>query len=95
MNRLCRQGVKAGVVNDARGAVEDKHLRQRGFWAYLDHKVVGSTLYNRAPLMLSKTPIEMHTAAPILGEHTREVLTGMLDYADAEVDQMIEKELLV
>ncbi len=95
MEKLCRHGVKAGVVNDARGAIEDKHLRQRQFWAYLDHPVVGSTLYNRAPFMMSKTPIEMNTAAPILGEHTRQVLTGMLDYSDTEVDDMIEKELLI
>jgi len=94
MEKLGAQGVKAGVVNDARGAVEDKHLRERDFWAYLDHKVVGNTLYNRAPMIFSKTPIEMHTAAPLLGEHTREVLTGMLGYTDAEVNQMIGDDLL-
>lgn len=94
MMQLCTQGVKAGVVNDARGAVEDKHLRVRDFWAYLDHKVVGSSLYNRAPMILSKTPIEMHAAAPLLGEHTREVLTGMLGYTDAEIDNMLEGDLL-
>jgi benzylsuccinate CoA-transferase BbsF subunit len=94
MELLCAQGVKAGVVNDARGAVEDKHLRERDYWAYLDHKVVGNTLYNRAPMIFSKTPIEMRTAAPLLGEHTREVLTGMLAYTDTEVDQMVEDDLL-
>ena len=95
MEELCGRGVKAGMVNDARGAVDDRHLRARNFWVYLDHPVVGSTLYNRAPIMMSKTPIEMKTAAPILGEHTRQVLTGMLEYSDAQVDEMIEKELLV
>ncbi len=95
MTHLCRHGVKAGIVNDARGAIEDKHLQHRGFWSYLDHPVVGSSLYNRAPMMLSKTPIEMHTAAPILGEHTRQVLTGMLGYTDTDVDRMLEDELLV
>lgn len=94
MATLCQNGIKAGVVNDARGAVDDKHLRQRGFWSYLDHPVVGSTLYNRAPMVLSKTPIEMHTAAPILGEHTREVLTGMLGFTDADIDRMIDDDLL-
>lgn len=91
---LCGVGVKAGAVNDARAAIEDKHLQERDFWSYLDHKVVGRTLYNRAPMIFSKTPIEMHTAAPLLGEHTREVLTGMLGYTDAEVDSMTEKGLL-
>ena len=83
------------MVNDARGAIEDKHLQEREFWAYLDHKVVGSTLYNRAPVVFSKTPIEMHTAAPLLGEHTREVLTGMLAYTEDEVDRMTEDNILV
>lgn len=94
MSSLCSVGIKAGVVNDARGAIEDPHMKKREFYSYLDHKVVGSTLYNRAPMVFSKTPIEMHTAAPLLGEHTREVLTGMLGYSDAEVDQMTADKLL-
>ena len=95
MKTLVRLGVPAGCVNDARGAIEDAHLRQRGFWAYLDHPEVGSTLYNRLPVAFSKTPAQMKTAAPLLGQHTREVLSGMLGYADSEIDQMIEKEILV
>ena len=70
-------------------------LQKREFWSYLDHQVVGSTLYNRAPVIFSKTPIEMNTAAPLLGEHTREVLTGMLDYSEAQVDQMTEEKILI
>ena len=95
MNELIQNRVKAGVVNDARGAVEDEHLRRRDFWSYLDHPVVGSTLYNRAPIVMSKTPLRMETAAPLLGQHTREVLTGMLDYSEEEIKSLIEEEVLV
>ncbi len=79
MKQLLEHGVKAGIVNDARAAIEDEHLIEREFWAYLDHPVVGLTLYNRAPIMFSKTPIVMEKAAPLLGEHTDEVLTGFWD----------------
>jgi len=95
MEELIQNGVKAGVVNDARGAVEDDHLRQREFWAYLDHPVVGSTLYNRAPIRFSKTPLLMETAAPILGQDTRDVLTKMLDYSEEEVDRLVSEEVLI
>ncbi len=54
MKQLLEHGVKAGIVNDARAAIEDEHLIEREFWAYLDHPVVGLTLYNRAPIMFSK-----------------------------------------
>ncbi len=88
MKRLLEKGVNAGVVNDARGAIEDDHLRVRKFWSYLDHPVAGITLYNRAPIKFSRTPIEMKTAAPLLGQHTEEVLTEMLGYTDEEIRQL-------
>ena len=94
MDRLLRSGVKAGVVRDAREVIEDEHLRQRGFWAYLDHHEVGSTLYNRAPITFSKTPVVMDTPAPFIGQHTRPILTGMLGYSDQEVDDLVKDDVL-
>lgn len=95
MKALLNNGVKAGVVKDARAAIEDEHLRQRKFWVYLDHSEVGNTLYNRAPFVFTKTPMIMETAAPILGEHTDEVLTNMLEYTSDEVEQMKAEKVLV
>ena len=95
LDELLRGGVKAGVVKDAREAIEDEHLRQRGFWAYLDHPEVGSTLYNRAPISFSKTPVVMETPAPSIGQHTRPLLTEMLGYSDQEVDGLIKDDVLV
>lgn len=88
MQELLRNDVKAGMVKDAREVVEDEHLRRRGFWAYLDHHEVGSTLYNRAPITLSGTPLAIETAAPSIGQHTRKLLTGMLGYSDEQVDAL-------
>lgn len=95
MDELLRNGVRAGMVKDAREAVEDQHLRQRGFWAYLDHPVVGVTLYNRAPIMFSRTPLIMETPAPSIGQHTNEVLNGMLGYSEEEILKMRSEEVLV
>ena len=91
---LVQAGVRAGVVNDARGAIENEHLIERGFWSYLDHPEVGITLYNRAPFTLSKTPAQMETAAPLLGQHTHEVLTTFLGYTDDEVNKLIDDGVL-
>ncbi|MGV8073485.1 MAG: CaiB/BaiF CoA transferase family protein [Syntrophobacteraceae bacterium] len=95
MEKLLQAGVKAGVVNDARGALEDKQLRERGFWAYLDHPVIGKSLYNRAPFLLTKTPMRMETAAPLLGEHTNEVLRDFLEYSEDEVKKFADDQVLV
>jgi benzylsuccinate CoA-transferase BbsF subunit/naphthyl-2-methylsuccinate CoA transferase subunit len=95
MKALVKEGVKAGLVNDARAAVEDEHLIERNYWAYLDHPVVGLSLYNRAPIMFSETPIEMIKAAPLLGEHTDEVLTGFLGYSEEELDALKKADVLI
>lgn len=95
MDELIENGVRAGVVNDARDVIEDEHLRKRDFWAYLDHPVVGKTLYNRAPIRLSKTPLRMESAAPLLGQHTKDVLKRMLDYTEEEVNQLIDEKALI
>ncbi len=94
MQQLLSAGVRAGLVNDARAAIEDEHLIERDFWSYLDHSEVGRTLYNRAPIMFSETPIEMKTAAPLLGEHTDDVLTSFLGYTDEELEQLKAEDVL-
>lgn len=95
MEELLSNDVKAGMVRDAREVVDDRHLRQRGFWAYLDHPEVGVTLYNRAPIVFSRTPLVMESSAPSIGQHTKEVLTGMLGYSDEEVERLTREEVLV
>jgi benzylsuccinate CoA-transferase BbsF subunit/naphthyl-2-methylsuccinate CoA transferase subunit len=95
VDELLSSGVKAGMVKDAREVIEDEHLRRRNFWAYLDHPVVGVTLYNRAPIVFSRTPLVMETPAPSIGQHTKEVLTGMLGYSEAEIEEMSKADILV
>jgi benzylsuccinate CoA-transferase BbsF subunit/naphthyl-2-methylsuccinate CoA transferase subunit len=95
MKQLLEEGVKAGLVNDARAAIEDEHLIEREFWSYLEHPVVGMTLYNRAPIVFSETPIVMEKAAPLLGEHTDEVLTDFLGYSEKELEALKAADVLV
>ncbi|BBO88107.1 CaiB/BaiF CoA transferase family protein [Desulfosarcina ovata] len=92
-HRLMESGVPAGMVQDARATIEDPQLAQQDFWAYLDHPEVGITLYNKVPMRFSKTPAVMKTAAPLLGKHTREVLTDFLAYSDAEFEEMKNKKV--
>lgn len=95
MNSLLDVGVPAGKVNDAREMVTDEHLRRRGFWAYLDHHEVGSSLYNRAPILFSGTPLRLETPAPAIGQHTKEVLAGMLGYSKAEIEALAKDQVLI
>jgi crotonobetainyl-CoA:carnitine CoA-transferase CaiB-like acyl-CoA transferase len=46
------------------------------------------------PIKFSATPIEYRRPPPLLGEHTREVLRGVLGLDEAEVDAFAEQGAL-
>ncbi len=93
--KLQGAGLCAAPVKDAREAVEDEHLNARGFHVYLDHPVVGKTLYNRAPIVFSETPLRMEKSAPLLGQDTEEILTGLLGYSEDELAKLRAEKVLI
>lgn len=74
MQELSAAGVPCGRINDLRTVFADPHLRERGLFVDLPHPILGTVRAIGSPLHLSDTPPAMRRAAPLLGEHTREVL---------------------
>ena len=73
MRRLQAVGVPCGVVQTADQVVSDPSLKLRHWW-YLTHPTMGRTLYDGPCALLSRTPGKLHSPAPMLGQHTAEVL---------------------
>ncbi|HEX6062465.1 MAG TPA: CoA transferase, partial [Candidatus Limnocylindria bacterium] len=71
---LSDAGVPCGRINDLADVFADPHLAARGLFVDLPHPTLGSVRAIGSPLHLSDTPPVMRRAAPLLGEHTREVL---------------------
>jgi benzylsuccinate CoA-transferase BbsF subunit len=83
---LQKAGVPAAVVADNKYlADEDLHLKERGYWVYKDHPEVGKRQHAGVPWKMSRTPTEVRAAAPLIGRHTDEVLTGLLGYTADQV----------
>jgi crotonobetainyl-CoA:carnitine CoA-transferase CaiB-like acyl-CoA transferase len=74
MRELDAAGVPCGRINDLATVFADPHLAERGLFVDLRHPVLGTVRAIGSPLHLSDTPPVMRRAAPLLGEHTREVL---------------------
>jgi benzylsuccinate CoA-transferase BbsF subunit len=89
MDELQRRGVPAGVVQSAREMLADEHLKERGYYVYLDHPEAGRTAYDGPPFKLSKTPGELRWPAPILGEHTEYVCKEILGLSDEEIADLL------
>ena len=82
MHELASAGVPVSAVLDTQDLFRDPHLNERGFVTTVHHKRHGDVqMMGWAPRM-SASQVEI-TAAPLLGEHTDEVLREDLD-CDAE-----------
>jgi crotonobetainyl-CoA:carnitine CoA-transferase CaiB-like acyl-CoA transferase len=60
----------------------------------IDDPVAGPRTFARSPLHLSAAPDILTETAPRLGEHTRSILGDLLDYSDAEIDQLHDQGVI-
>ena len=47
------------------------------------------------PVKFSETPGEVHSPAPLLGQHNREILVNYLGYTEEEVEQLEKEGVIV
>ena len=74
-------------VNTIADLLESPHLRERGFFREIDHPAAGTMRYPGPPSSMSATPPQPRRA-PLLGEHTAEVLCGMLGVAPHDLPRL-------
>ena len=79
--------VPCGPVFDTSDIVQDESLRDSGMIVEVEHPERGTYLNVGCPLRLSDSPVEMRRA-PLLGEHSEEVLQEVLGIEPAEVAAM-------
>ncbi len=75
---LCdKAGVPAGPINNFAQAMQDEHYLARGMVQEMDHPVIGKMKTIGFPSKFSHTPSQIRSPAPLFGQHTDEVLSGL------------------
>lgn len=90
---LQKAGVPAYLAVLQDDYVRDAQLAHRGHLVSLPHPLHGSTTVEGARVRLVDTPGGPRAAAPMLGEHTREILTE-LGYSADRVDELETRGVL-
>ena len=85
MEALQAHGVTAGMVSDGTTLVTDPHLRSRGSVVEHEHPRQGRLTLPGIVMKFSETPGEIRRHAPLLGQDTHAVLTGLLGLTDEEI----------
>jgi benzylsuccinate CoA-transferase BbsF subunit len=94
MSLLQKNGVAAGVVQDARDLAKDPELKERGFFIELDHPEMGKTVSDATPVRLSDTPPSYSRPAPLPGQDNNYVYGQLLGLSEGEVNKLKKRGII-
>jgi crotonobetainyl-CoA:carnitine CoA-transferase CaiB-like acyl-CoA transferase len=80
-------------VLDPSDLFRDEQFQSRGFFAELHHPVAGSVPHLGPPFQMSGTPWQL-ARAPLLGEHTLEILRERMGLEQADIDVLAEAKVI-
>jgi benzylsuccinate CoA-transferase BbsF subunit len=95
MFKLQKADIAAGVAQTGKDLLEnDPQLAHRHFFQELEHQEIGRHHYEAPPFRLSKTPCELSTPGPCIGEHNERVCKKMLGFTDDEFSDLMADRVL-
>jgi crotonobetainyl-CoA:carnitine CoA-transferase CaiB-like acyl-CoA transferase len=83
----------AAPVNEIKDLLEDPAFAERGAFETIDHPYTGPQRYPGRPFIMSATPRPPARRAPLLGEHTVEVLEE-LGYSREDIGRLRAQEVI-
>ena len=81
-------GVANGPINTIQQVFEEPQVQARGMKFELPHAAAGTVPLVASPMRFSGTPIKHEVPPPVLGQHTEEILTGVLKKNPAEIEKL-------
>ena len=85
MRRLQAESVPAGVVQRSSDLLRDPQNQHRSFYRYLEHPMMGHVPYAGHQYKISNYDNGPRGPAPMLGEHSFEVLSQVLNFTDEDI----------
>ncbi len=85
---LDEAGVANGPINTIEKVFEEPQVQSRGMKIELPHAVAGKVPLVASPMKFSGTPIKHEVPPPALGQHTDEILGGVLKKNEAEIARL-------
>jgi benzylsuccinate CoA-transferase BbsF subunit len=86
---LQSRGVPAHQVQNSTHASRDPQMAYRGHFVEVSHSTLGKTVVEGPRAHLSRTPAQVRSGAPSLGEHNQYVMEKVLGYDDEKITDLV------
>ena len=83
-------GMPVAPIYQVNECMEDPHLNARGMFFNVVHPKAGTIKTVSFPVKFSETKPVARSAAPLLGQHNRKILTELLGYDTNHVDELLK-----
>ena len=87
-------GVPCGPISRLDEVFDNPQVKHRGLKIDVPHALSGTVPQVANPIKFSRTPIAYDTPPPLLGQHTDEVLRGLLGKSDADIAELRANEVI-
>lgn len=91
---LTKAGVPSAEVNTIDKIVQDPNIKLRNMLVEMNHPKAGKVLVANSPIRLSKNDNNSINPAPMMGEHTEEVLKKILGMSEEEIKELRIKKVI-
>jgi formyl-CoA transferase len=94
LEALREAGLPCGPINAVPEVFAHPQAETRGMVLKAEHPTAGTVQVAGFPYKLSATPAAVRKPPPMLGQHTEEVLSGVLDYTADEVEVLAMQRVI-
>ncbi len=91
---LDESGVPNGPINSIDMVLEDEQVKARDMILEVNHPIAGNLKMPGIPIKMSKTPGEILTPAPMLGQHSDEILKELVGLDNEQIEKLRELKVI-
>jgi crotonobetainyl-CoA:carnitine CoA-transferase CaiB-like acyl-CoA transferase len=92
--KLEEAGIACGPINEISDVFADPQIEARNMIVEVEHSLGRPLKLVANPLRMSETPLNRYDPPPRIGEHTDDLLSGVLGLSASEIEELVSAKIV-